>query len=210
MRCTLWNLAIGLALTFGNAQADNICGELTNGYGPFDHRERALYPAEFKLVEGAHFTTSVEQGVKGKTAEIGADLDYTLRAIPNHPRALASMGRLGLKNKSIQVQGARYPVECYFERALRFRPDDGAVRAVYGNYLFSMGRNEAAHKMFTSAVALMPDDPTINYNAGLAYFNAKDYVRANRHAQKAYALGFPLPGLKNKLRKAGKWNEKIE
>ncbi len=210
MRSTFLHLLVGLTLVSGSVQAENYCGELENGYGPFDHRKRALFQTEFKLVEGAHFTASVEQGTKGNTGKAAADLDYTLRAIPNHPRALDSMARAALRAKSVHLVGARYPVECYFERAARFAPDDGAVRAVYGNYLFALGRRDESLKMFATAVALLPDDPAINYNAALAYFNAKNYKLANKHAQKAYALGFPLPGLKNKLLQAGKWNTKVE
>ena len=61
--------------------------------------------------------------------------------------------------------------------------------------------------MFTAAVELAPEDPTINYNAGLAYLKKKEYDKARQHAKKAYELGFPLPGLKNKLVEAGKWDE---
>lgn len=210
MRSTFLHLLAGLTLVSGSVQADNFCGDLANGYGPFDHRKRDELQAEFKLVESAHFTKSVEQGTKGNTGRVAADLDYTLRAIPNHPRALDSMARVALKEKSVHLTGARYPVACYFERASRFAPDDGAVHAVYGNYLFALGRRDEALKMFASAVVLLPDDPTINYNAALAYFNAKNYKLANKHAQKAYSLGFPLPGLKNKLLQAGKWNTKVE
>ena len=39
------------------------------------------------------------------------------------------------------------------------------------------------------------------------YVKKKEYEKASAHAQKAYALGFPLPGLKNKLKAAGKWKE---
>jgi hypothetical protein len=35
----------------------------------------------------------------------------------------------------------------------------------------------------------------------------KDYELAKTYAKKAYELGFPLPGLKNQLIKAGKWED---
>jgi tetratricopeptide (TPR) repeat protein len=38
---------------------------------------------------------------------------------------------------------------------------------------------------------------------GFAYLNAKDYEKARQHARKAYELGFPLPGLRDKLADAG-------
>jgi Tfp pilus assembly protein PilF len=104
-------------------------------------------------------------------------------------------------------KATKWPVECYFNRAIRFAPDDAAVRATYGTYLLALGKTDDAVGMFADAVGMAPEDPTINYNAGLAYFKKKDYAKAREHAKKAYALGFPLPGLKNKLVEAGKWDE---
>ena len=58
-----------------------------------------------------------------------------------------------------------------------------------------------------AASRLAPEQATIQYNLGLMYVKKKEYEKASAHAQKAYALGFPLPGLKNKLKAAGKWKE---
>jgi hypothetical protein len=35
----------------------------------------------------------------------------------------------------------------------------------------------------------------------------KDYEQARTHARKAYDQGFPLPGLRNQLIQAGKWED---
>ena len=35
----------------------------------------------------------------------------------------------------------------------------------------------------------------------------KQYEEANRYAKDIYSTKFPLPGLKNKLKKAGAWKE---
>jgi hypothetical protein len=35
----------------------------------------------------------------------------------------------------------------------------------------------------------------------------KNYEQAKIYAKKAYELGFPLPGLKNQLIQAGKWDD---
>ncbi len=194
-----------LASTF--AQAANPCGELTNAYGPFDYRKRYTHHADnIRLVEMAHFPESVEQGIKGLSGTVGQALDYTLRAFPNHSRALAALARIAVKEKKLQLEGGRYPVECYFDRAIRFAPDDGAVRATYGTYLMARGQTEVAAGMFAAAVALDPQNATINYNLGLAQFKLKNYDKANLYAQKAYALGFPLPGLRKMLEAEGKWD----
>ncbi|MFC0136110.1 hypothetical protein CR105_02115 [Massilia eurypsychrophila] len=175
----------------------NYCGELKNHYGPFDFRTRG--PGGFDLVEDAHFTADVEKGIRGVSGLIAGDIDYTLRAIPNHPRALETMGRISLRDKSLHMPGARFPTECYFIRAIRFTPDDPLVRAVYGNYLASLGRTKEAIAMFETGVELAPENATINYNLGLQYMKTKQYDKAAQYADKAYALGFPLPGLRNRL-----------
>jgi tetratricopeptide (TPR) repeat protein len=47
----------------------------------------------------------------------------------------------------------------------------------------------------------------INYNLGLIYLELGDTDNALARAHIAYAQGYPLPGLRNRLRKAGKWQE---
>jgi hypothetical protein len=182
--------------------ANNYCGDLPNHYGPYDFRDRAS--GKMEIVEGAHFTSDVENGIKGATGLIGGDLDYTLRAIPNHHRALTTIGNISIRDKTVKVPGARYPTECYFERAIRFAPDDAVVRAAYGNYLSSVGKRDMALKMFQYAVDLAPENPTFNYNLGLLYMKANNYDKASEYADKAYSLGFPLPGLRNQLAAARK------
>lgn len=208
---TIRPIALALLLaTTGFSHAANYCGELTNHFGPFDYRERALHEHDFFLVESAHFTPDVENGIKGATGAIGGDLGYTLRVIPNHHRALATLARVAVSTKVVEVPRSGFPVECYFERAIRMAPTDGAVLAEYGNYMHALGKSDKAFEAFKQAESLEPDNPTINYNVGLAYFAKKDYDRAAIYAHKAYQLGFPLPGLKRKLAEVGKWREEAK
>lgn len=202
----MWYIPVAiLTLVCNSAEAGNYCGDLKNDFGPFDYRNRTNNVASFDVVEHAHFTADVENGIKGATSALGGDLDYTLRAIPNHTKALATMARYAVRVKTIQLNYAKYPVECYFDRAMRFAPNDGAVLAEYANYLYALGRSEDAFKMYRGAARLDPDNPTIAYNLGLAYFRQKDYAKASEFAQIAYAKGFPLPGLRKKLTDIGKW-----
>jgi tetratricopeptide (TPR) repeat protein len=189
-----------------DGRAANYCGELSNSFGPFDHAKRNQYVNEFFLVESAHFTPEVERLVKGSTGPVGGDLDYTLRAIPNHPRALASMARLALRDKTTKVGGAKYSVECYFNRAIRFTPNDASVRSVYGSYLFKLGRTDEALEQLKEAVKLDPENAIANNNLALVYMRNKDYEKAAVLARKAESLGFPLTGVKDKLKAIGKWD----
>ncbi len=160
-----------------------------------------------QVVESFHFSKKVENLVQGMSGSLGGDISYTLEHFPNHHRALAAMAKLSLRDKKPQPNGARYPIDCFFDRAIRFKPDDATVRMVYGSYLLSAGQNDAALVQLNEAARLAPDHPTINYNLGLMYMKKKDYAQARSYAWKAYGLGFPLPGLKNKLLEAGQWQE---
>ena len=159
------------------------------------------------VVENFHFTPNVERLVRGATGSLGADISYTLEHFPNHHRALAAMSRLSLRDKNRRPHGARFPVECYFDRALRYRPDDARVHALFGAYLLALGRNDAALTHLEQAAALEPDNATAQYNLGLLYLKKKDYAKARDSAAKAYGAGFPLPGLKKQLQAAGQWRD---
>lgn len=184
------------------------CGPLKNHYGPFDYR--AERDGRLKIVEQYHFTSNVEALVKGNTSNVGGDLSYTLLTSPNHHRALMAMIRLGEKLKSPQPPGSVYPVECWFERALRFRPDDNTVRLIYATFLVKDGRDPEAIKQLEVATARAADNAFTQYNAGMIYFDMKNYDAALVQAHKAYGLGFPQLDLRDKLQSAGKWKEPTE
>ena len=182
----------------------NVCGELGNGYGPYDYRsDRDKLP----IVEVAHFTPEVEALIRGNTSHIGGDLDYTLRAFPNHHRALISMMRLAERTKSPQAPNARYTVACYFERAVRFKPDDTTARMLFATYLHKIGRVAEANQQLDQSVMLAGDNAFTHYNAGLVYMDLKNYDKALHQAHVAYGLGFPRMELREALKAAGKWVE---
>ncbi|WP_193315657.1 tetratricopeptide repeat protein [Janthinobacterium aquaticum] len=163
--------------------------------------------AGLPVVEQYHFNKGVENLVKGMTGSLGGDISYTLEHFPNHHRALSSMARLALRDKTVQPIGARYTVSCYFERAIAYAPHDATARMVFGNYLLAGKQDAAALAQLRAAAELAPEHATIQYNLGLLYARQKDYPQAMQYAEKAYALGFPLPGLRNQLKKAGHWRE---
>jgi tetratricopeptide (TPR) repeat protein len=175
------------------------CGSLQNAYGPFDYRDPVARAENLPIVELNHFTPDVENLVKGKTGYIAGDLDYTLRAFPNHHRALNSMARLALRVGN--PQGALLPVTCYFERAVAWRPDDPVVRMIYGNYLSKTGHRREALANYLEAQRIAPDDPEVNYNLGLMYVSIGEIEKARACAKVAYDGGYPLPGLRNMLAK---------
>ena len=201
-----------LAVIIGTAdlyarQTPPHCGDLAApGTQIYDYTS----PEDKKMlatVEAFHFTSDVENLRAGATGTIGADLNYTLLMFPNHHRALAAMGKLAQREKTLKPTGARFSVECFFDRAIRFKPNDAMTRMVYATYLLQAAQPDRATEQLRLAAELQPDDPTINYNLGLLYVKKKDYAQAKTHAKKAYEQGFPLPGLKNQLIQAGKWED---
>lgn len=183
------------------------CGSLANGYGPFDYTNPDDYANKLPIVERHHFDADTERLRKGPTSDDpGSDIDYTLRAFPNHHRALYAMARLHLENK--RPPNARYLTpECYFERAKTFRPSDAAVYLINGIYLEKQGKLEEAVEAYEKVISLQPNDAEAHYNLGLLYFKRKDYEAARAEAQRAYELGHPLPGLRRMLAQAGEWTE---
>jgi tetratricopeptide (TPR) repeat protein len=182
------------------------CGALENAYGPFDYTDASERREKLPIVEQFHFNADVENLRRGQSGSIIGDLDYTLRAFPNHHRALNAMARLQLTNPTAAVAPYR-SADCYFNRAMRFRPGDGTVRMIYGTFLFKRGERDAALKRYEEAVALLPESAEAHYNMGLLQVELKRYDQALEQAHKAYALGYPLQGLKNRLKRAGKWRE---
>ena len=114
----------------GNMSA---CGPLNppGQYGPYDFRtDKDKLP----VVVDHHFSPSVEYLIGGQTSiGPGGDIAFTLRAIPNHPNALMAMMKLGEREKANQPSGSTYTVECWFDRAIRFRSKDRIVSGLIVN-----------------------------------------------------------------------------
>jgi len=180
-----------------------LCGSLANAFGPFDYRD-PKNRVSINTVNTYHFDADVQNLVRGQTNEyVLGDLDYILRAIPNHYPALQTTSRYFLEG------GKRYKwrtMECYFDRAMRFAPDDSTVRVLYGIYLMKLGKTGEALDQLMHALDLSPDSAEIQYDIGLVYFELRDYRQANLYAARAYQGGYPLPGLQHKLERIGQWN----
>ena len=201
-------VAIFSAIPLYAQSGNGACGSIKASIGPYDYRtDRDKLP----IVEGAHFTAEVEALIRGTSAtRPGGDIAYTLRAIPNNHRALLAMMRLGEKEKTPLPSGSTYSVECWFDRAIRFRPDDGVVRMIYSTYLKNRARIPEATSQLEIATTYAKDSAITHYNIGLHYFNLKNYDKALMQARKAMALGWTQTDLRDQLRSVGKWTEPTE
>ncbi len=180
------------------------CGTLANAYGPFDYTNPEHFKNNLPIVELAHFKPQTQMLIRGKRAVVN-DIDYTLRAFPNHHKALYAMARYQLKTP--KPEGAVYlTMDCYFLRAIEFKRDDDVVRIVYGIYLYKLGEYNNALVKFKEGLEIKPDSANAHYNMALTYIKMNDYEEAKKHAILAYKYGHKLQGLKNMLKNAGYWD----
>lgn len=198
-------LALGLAAPLAMAQNFNVCGDLANAFGPYDYRKDR--GDALKLVESAHFNQRVESLIRGQTGKLGQDIDYVLRAFPNHHRALVSAMRLAERDKRPQPDGMNYSIDCYFDRAIRWQRDDLTVRMIFAGYLGRKDKIDDAKAQLAYVVSQAGDNPFTHYNAGLVYLELKAYKEALAQAHRAAELGFGRTDLREKLQAAGQWSE---
>lgn len=201
------NLAVVVAIASGtalvSADASAVCSRRlddNNFKRPIDFNSPTDAP-EIKLVNDGHFNDDVfalRKGTSSYTPE--HDLDYALRHVPNHYGALDAMGRWRLKHPP---SASRYQTaDCYFERALLFRPEDPQLHFLYALYLQRAKQHSQARAEYAKAEELGGDDAELYYNRGLLEFDTGNRELARQYAEKAYARGYPLPGLRRKLEAA--------
>lgn len=203
-RNSLVTVAAIVALTvwpsIGAAQ-ESVCGPLTSSYGPYDYR---THKQELVVVEKYHFNAQVESLIRGMTGTIEGDLGYVLATSPNHHRALMSLAKIS-QRPSFKPGHLRWRTpECYFDRAIRFAPDDPVVRMIFAMFLGKQGKTDQAAKQLKQAEA-MTEFPLTHHNIGLVYFEIGRHEDALRQAHRALAGGYTRTDLVEKLKTAGKW-----
>lgn len=187
-------------------------------FGPYDYydpknhlngRDGRYDESTITIVTNYHFTQSMIRLEAGRTGPIATDLDYTLRALPNHPIALDTVSRFKIK-RSTDIAFAKrerampVSVECYFKRAT----------SIFGNghpqTWFLWGLHEHRRKQYKDAIVKYKkaiemglDSAELHYNLGLAYLKVKIYNEAKKHSDIAYSRGYPLPGLREMLKQKG-------
>lgn len=199
-------LLVGLqCLSAAHAQ-ESACGSFENNYGPYDYRtDRDRLP----IVDKHHFFDSV-RALTFKTdgsGTLAGHLQYVLRAFPNHHPALVATVRYGQRMKSRKPPEFDYSIDCYFERALRFRRDDYIARLLFADYLGKTGRVNEAVEQIPYAKNLAKDNPLTQYSIGMLYFELGRYDEALMQAHEAMAMGVDNPDLKNRLTSVNRWIE---
>lgn len=221
-KLALFILGMGIALPAALAKNDG-------QFGPFDYYDTAKTPAHaYAVVERAHFGPKTELFRRqGNWCAYWADLDYTLRAFPNHPKALVAMAEFlktqrpcdkavskrpsrkksaygmldDIENRAWRKKDAEY----YFETAIEYQPIRTEPRILYGRYLIDAGKPKEAIGILKEAQRIDPKSVDIHYYLGLAQFKLGNIDEAKIHAETAYKLGQPPAELRRLLVAAGVW-----
>lgn len=211
--CCLWP---------SNTVADEItCGDLDNSdwgnVGPWDYYDRSSWvptgdapQTRIKLVENVHFKKQWEFFRPGTpSAKVAGEVGYTLRLFPNHPKALWTMSRLERERGPLRRYHSaphipQLDMDCYFDRAIRFRPKQSGTWMIYGMHLHASKRLKDAREAYENAENLGETSAQFHYNFGLLLVDLGDLDRAEMHAKQAYANGYQFQGLKERLKQRGR------
>lgn len=94
------------------------------------------------------------------------------------------------------------------QKAIEVRPDDSAPYSALAVFYRKQKKlNLAKETLLQGDKAMEGKSAEIHYNLGLIYLELGEIDSALERAHAAYAMGYPLPGLKTRLEKIGKWTE---
>ncbi len=175
------------------------CYGATGNYGPYDYKIATA--KKIDIVLSYHFTPSVQNLIKGRTGSLSDDLSYTLNALPNYHPALFSLIRLYFRYP--KKYGNLPPPECFLLRAQKFRPNQSQTYSLFGYYLHKLKKYKLAEEQYRTAIKFDPKNSETHYNYALMLIDMKKFKKAKKHARLAYKYGFPLRGLKRKLKRLG-------
>ena len=136
-----------------------------------------------------------------------SEFDFSYRAFRGDPKtrtnpftALAAI-HLGLTYKA---QGNLKEALRYVDEAIQIDPK---LETAYGAKAVMQRQEGALDKAVETLqkgiASVDGDSAELNYFLGLTYFDLNEFDLAKQYSDKAYALGYPLPGLRNKLLRSG-------
>lgn len=206
-------------------------------FGPYNYYKPPK--GALQLVESAHMRAVIARDRhRGNWCAYYGNLDYTLRAFPNHPEALVLMAEyLDVRspcsnNNALPSSKGKSPLELaaaiesgawrertadyYFQKAIAYKPKDSPksivnnpeTHVLYGKYLYAHKRPEEALTQFKDTIKHDPRSAEAHYYLGLILFEKNDTEAAKQHFQTGYKIGQPPIELKQKLISIGQWREK--
>ncbi|MDD5276200.1 MAG: hypothetical protein PHR16_08965 [Methylovulum sp.] len=179
----------------------------TSDYTNPEHRKNNL-----PIVEEYHFSPALQRLLPESAGGIDiGGLHYTLRAFPNHHKALNAVMYYQLINDheiKLKKAGAlTVPVECYMKRAIHFSPHDIVSYMLYASYLKKVNHFEEANNIYKQALKVAPTDLRVRYSYGLFLMGIKKYTEALAQAEIIYKKNYPKQKLKQDLIAIGQWEK---
>ena len=166
-----------------NSNCGIVGGQLIGGVkslGPWDYNQRATH-VHLERVEGSYFPPHVEN-LEGDPKAGAMGSAKTLRIYPNHHRALYTLMRYYRDYPEDVDNSELYTMECMFNRAKFFTPNDPMVYMLNGMHYHWKSDFAGSKIQYMQAYELDPENPQINYNLGLMYYDQGDYETAAKHA----------------------------
>ncbi|SRR6266702_2423994 len=117
----------------------------------------------------------------GQRAQAAAVLEQATIAHPGNKTLLAAYGRALADNGNSQ---AAFDV---LSRAHSPDNPDWHILSVQGTTLDKLGKHEEARRYYTSALRIVPEEPSVLSNLGLSYMLTKELPKAEETLRRAYA-----------------------
>jgi tetratricopeptide (TPR) repeat protein len=163
----------------------------------YDEALRRL-PAQAQNRWALLFSRAVAYERSHRWPQAEADLQAALTLNPNQPDILNYLGYSWV-DRGVQIDRAIGLIE----RAIRLKPDDGAIVDSLGWAFYRLGKFQDSVQALEHAVELKPDDPTITEHLGDAYWRSGRQEEAREQWKRALTLN-PEPdqidGLRDKVR----------
>ena len=118
----------------------------------------------------------------GKLQRALGDLDFVLRYVPNHPKALALVALIS------RVGGNPVVANLYFQRALQKFPQRALTHAQYGKFLVEVGKANEGIVRLEKAISMDPNLAIAHLWLARMYARAGKSDLANQEAQRAKEL----------------------
>lgn len=145
-----------------------------------------------------------------KDAEAGVRYAQALRSTGQRAQAVAVLEQASIQNPRNTVvlgaYGRALADTGAFAQALEVlnrahTPDqpDWRILSVQGAVLDQMGRHDEARRYYTSALRIMPDEPSVMSNLGLSYALSKNLREAEDTLRRANAYGSREPRVRQNL-----------
>ena len=119
----------------------------------------------------------------GQRAQAAAVFEQATIAHPGNNLLLAGYGRALADNGNFQ--------QAFDVLSRAHSPDnpDWRILSVQGTVLDQLGRHDEARRYYSSALKIVPEEPSVLSNLGLSYVLSKDLPKAEDALRRAYATG---------------------